>query len=161
MKKRLVIVMVLVLSLSVLVSDQEVPVQGGTFRYGTTINPRGMFNPVLYTESYDAYIIDVVYDGLIEVDANLQPQPKVAKSWEISEDGMEITFYLHEGIKFHDGVELTAKDVAFTYMTILHPEYTGVRYSNFNMLVGAKDYKEGKTDTVPGIEVIKIGRASC
>ena len=28
--------------------------------------PRGMFNPILYTETYDAYIIDVVYDGLIE-----------------------------------------------------------------------------------------------
>jgi len=150
----LLVVLLLVLSLSVIVSAQETPVQGGTFRYGTTVNPRGMFNPILYTETYDAYIIDVVYDGLIEIDAKLQPQPKVAKYWEISEDGMEITFYLHEGIKFHDGVELTAKDVAYTYMTILHPEYTGVRYGNFNMLEGAQEYKEGLADTVPGIEII-------
>jgi peptide/nickel transport system substrate-binding protein len=152
--RRWLMVVLLLLCLSVAAAAQEAPKQGGTFRYGITVNPRGMFNPILYTEVYDGLVIDVVYDGLIYIDRNLQPQPRIAKSWEISEDGTEITFYLHEGIKFHDGVELTAKDVAFTYMTILHPEYTGVRYSNFNMLVGAKDYKEGKTDTVPGIEVI-------
>lgn len=155
MKKQLVIVLLLfVLSLSVVVSAQEVPVLGGTFRYGTTVNPRGMFNPILYTETYDGYVIDVVYDGLIEIDANLQPQPKVAKAWEVSEDGLEITFYLHEGIRFHDGVELTAEDVAYTYMTILHPDYTGVRFGTFNMLVGAQEYKDGTQATVPGIEII-------
>ncbi|NMB20838.1 MAG: hypothetical protein GX979_08220, partial [Firmicutes bacterium] len=154
MKKQLVLVLLLVLIVSVTVTAQETPLQGGTFRYGTTVNPRGMFNPILYTEQYDAYVIEVVYDGLIEIDAKLQPQPKVANAWEISGDGLEITFYLHEGIKFHDGVELTAKDVAYTYMTILHPDYTGVRFSTFNMLKGAKEYKEGTADTVPGIEII-------
>ena len=114
MKKRVVFVVLLVLCLSLIVTAQEPPLQGGTFRYGTTVNPRGMFNPILYTEQYDAYVIEVIYDGLIEIDARLQPQPKVAKAWEISPDGQEITFYLHEGIAFHDGVELTAKDVAYT-----------------------------------------------
>ena len=113
-----------------------------------------MFNPILYTEAYDGYIIDVVFDGLIYIDESLQPQPEIAKSWEISEDGKSITFYLQEGIKFHDGVELTAKDVEFTYKTILHPEYTGVRYGDFKVLSGAEDYKNGLTDEVPGIEVI-------
>jgi peptide/nickel transport system substrate-binding protein len=154
LKKQLVFVLLLVLSLSVLVSAQETPLQGGTFRYGTTVNPRGMFNPILYTEEYDAYVIEVVYDGLIEIDAALQPQPKVAKMWEVSDDGLEITFHLQEGIKFHDGVELTAKDVAYTYMTILHPDYTGVRFGTFNMLVGAQEYKDGTADNVPGIEIL-------
>jgi len=154
LKRPLVVALFLLLSLSVIVSAADAPKQGGTFRYGITTNPRGMFNPILNTEVYDGLIIDVVYDGLIYIDASLQPQPMIAKAWDISEDGKEITFYLHQGIKFHDGVELTAKDVAYTYMTILHPDYTGVRYGQFNKLVGAKDYKEGKTDTVPGIEVI-------
>ena len=117
--RRWQMVVLLLLCLSVAAAAQEAPKQGGTFRYGITVNPRGMFNPILYTEVYDGLVIDVVYDGLIYIDRNLQPQPRIAKSWEISEDGTEITFYLHEGIKFHDGVELTAKDVAFTYMTIL------------------------------------------
>ena len=37
-----------------------------TFRYGLTTNPRGMFNPILYTERYDGFIIDQVYDGCIK-----------------------------------------------------------------------------------------------
>lgn len=125
-----------------------------TFRYGITTNPRGMFNPILYTERYDGYIIDQVYDGLIYIDGQLQAQPLVAKSWEISADQRSITFYLHEGITFHDGQELTAFDVAYTYETILDPEYTGVRYGNFKVLVGAEEYKAGIATEVAGIDVI-------
>ncbi len=153
MKRMALAALLLCLVFSAAAAAQE-PVQGGTFRYALTTNPRGMFNPILYTEAYDGYIIDVVFDGLIYIDESLQPQPEIAKSWEISEDGKSITFYLHEGIKFHDGVELTAKDVEFTYKTILHPEYTGVRYGDFKVLSGAEDYKNGLTDEVPGIEVI-------
>ncbi len=132
----------------------QAPAQGGTFRYALTTNPRGMFNPILYTEAYDGLIIDVVFDGLIYIDEQLQPQPRLAKGWEISDDGLSITFYLHEGVKFHDGVEVTAHDVEYTYKTMLHPEYTGVRYGNFRLLVGAEEYHEGLRDDVPGIEVI-------
>ncbi|NMA61007.1 MAG: hypothetical protein GX956_03880, partial [Firmicutes bacterium] len=148
MNKVVVSVLLITLAFSSLAFAEQ------TFRYGLTVNPRGMFNPILYTERYDNFIITQVYDGLIYIDAQLQPQPRVAKSWEISDDQLSITFYLHEGIKFHDGVELTADDVAYTYKTILHPEYTGVRFGNFKVLVGAEDYKAGKTTEVPGIEVV-------
>mgnify|MGYP000870028062 FL=1 len=154
LKRQLFIVLLLVVGFSVVVTAQGIPIQGGTFRYGITINPRGMFNPILSTEVYDGLINDVVYDGLIAIDAKLQPQPKLAKAWEISQDGLEITFYLHEDATFHDGAPLTTKDVAYTYMTILHPDYTGVRYGTFSMLVGAKEYKEGNATEVPGIEII-------
>lgn len=132
----------------------EEPAYGGTFRYGTTTNPRGMFNPILSTEVYDGYIIDLVYDGLIYVDENLEVQPQIAESWEYSEDGLSITFYLREGVKFHDGHELTARDVAFTFTTICDPYYTGVRYGNFSVLKGAEDYHQGEIDYVEGIKIL-------
>ncbi|MGI6148032.1 MAG: peptide ABC transporter [Firmicutes bacterium] len=153
MRRMMLAVVIVCLLLSAAAAAQE-PKQGGVFRYALTTNPRGMFNPILNTETYDSYIISMVYDGLIYIDEQLQPQPKVAKYWEISDDGLSITFYLHEGVKFHDGVELTAHDVEYTYKTILHPEYTGVRYGNFKLLVGAEDYHNGLSNTVPGIEVI-------
>lgn len=152
-KKLVLSLVVLCLFLSPVAAAQGI-VQGGTFRYALTTNPRGMFNPILLTEVYDEYITTSVFDGLIYIDENLQPQPKAAKGWEISEDGLSITFYLHEGIKFHDGVELTAYDVEYTYKTILHPDYTGVRYGDFSMLAGAEEFHKGLSDTVPGIEVI-------
>ena len=86
-----------------------------------------MFNPILNTETYDSYIISMVYDGLIHTMSSSSLSPKWPSIGEISDDGLSITFYLHEGVKFHDGVELTAHDVEYTYKTILHPEYTGVR----------------------------------
>ena len=114
LKRPLVVALFLLLSLSVIVSAADAPKQGGTFRYGITTNPRGMFNPILNTEVYDGLIIDVVYDGLIYIDASLQPQPMIAKAWDISEDGKEITSLPHQGINFHDGVELTAQDGCYT-----------------------------------------------
>ncbi len=154
LNKILAVALVLLLVTSFGIAVQAETVQGGTFRYGMTTNPRGMFNPILYTEIYDGWVIDAVFDGLIEIDAELQPQPNLAESWEISADGLSITFHLNEGVKFHDGVEVTAKDVEYTYLTILHPEYTGVRYGNFRVLDGAEEYKAGETDFVPGIEVL-------
>lgn len=54
-----------------------------------------------------------------------EPVPNVAKSWEWSEDGFTLTMQLVEGIKWSDGVELTADDVLFTYNdNILDPQVT-------------------------------------
>jgi len=45
--------------------------------------------------------------------------PHVAERWEVSPDGLTYTFYLRRGIKFHDGTELTAEDVAFSMKRLL------------------------------------------
>ena len=45
--------------------------------------------------------------------------PSLATSWEVSKDGMAITFNLRKGVKFHDGTELTAEDVRYTYERLL------------------------------------------
>lgn len=55
-----------------------------------------------------------VYDPLVFPDNKGETQPWVAKSWDISPEGSTYTFFLREGIKFHDGTELTAEDVKFT-----------------------------------------------
>lgn len=55
-----------------------------------------------------------LYDPLVFPNNKGEPQPWVAKSWDISPEGLTYTFFLREGIKFHDGTELTAEDVKFT-----------------------------------------------
>ena len=74
MKKLVVVILLVTLGFSSVALAEQ------TFRYGLTVNPRGMFNPILYTERYDNFIISQVYDGLIYIDAQLQPQPRVAKT---------------------------------------------------------------------------------
>jgi len=72
-------------------------------------------DPRIANSAYDSYVIDVIYDGLIILHPDtLEPAPWVAKSWDIISDE-QVRFYLNEGIKFHNGEDLTAEDVAFTF----------------------------------------------
>ncbi|MBB4003052.1 ABC transporter substrate-binding protein [Aurantimonas endophytica] len=52
----------------------------------------------------------MIYDTLLAVDENQAPQPQMA-DWTVSDDGMAYTFTLRDGLKFHDGADVTAADV--------------------------------------------------
>src|SRR5690606_7456460 len=54
--------------------------------------------------------------------ADLDLQPYLAESWDVSEDGTELTFHLREDVVWHDGERTDAHDVAFTYVTVTNPE---------------------------------------
>jgi len=65
-----------------------------------------------------------IYEGLLDYDLDMNPQPGLAAAWEIAEDGKSITFHLQEGVRFHDGQPFTSEDVRFTFMEVLkkhHP----------------------------------------
>ncbi|MFO1328536.1 MAG: ABC transporter substrate-binding protein [Rubrivivax sp.] len=65
-----------------------------------------------------------VYEGLLEYDFQLRPQPSLAQSWTVAPDGRTITFKLVPNVKFHDGKPFTSADVQFTVMEALkklHP----------------------------------------
>ena len=61
------------------------------------------------------YILDQAYEALTRIDDEGTVQPRLATEWEISEDAKEFTFKIREGVKFHNGEELKASDVVFTY----------------------------------------------
>lgn len=84
-------------------------------------------------------------EGLLRIDpVTNEPVPAVARDWEISEDGLVYTFYLHEGIQWHYGYgELTAEDVVFTFNRHIDPEVESVHRGQFWMLdevVAVDDY---------------------
>src|SRR5712692_4626972 len=65
------------------------------------------------------------YSTLLRVDpfdkTGTRPVPDLAESWNISKDGLIYTFKLHRGVKFHDGSEMTSKDVKASYDKIIFP----------------------------------------
>ncbi|MEW5894320.1 MAG: ABC transporter substrate-binding protein [Candidatus Omnitrophota bacterium] len=87
---------------------------GGTLRWGT-INAPLEINPLVTASSVSASIQGLIFNGLVKVNEHFGIEPDLAERWEVSEDGLVYTFYLRKGVLFHDGIELTAEDVVFTY----------------------------------------------
>ncbi|HEY8594908.1 MAG TPA: ABC transporter substrate-binding protein [Devosiaceae bacterium] len=56
-----------------------------------------------------------IYEGLTRIDQDGVVVPALAKSWDISDDGLVYTFHLEDGVKFHDGTPFSADDVKFSY----------------------------------------------
>ena len=124
-----------------------------TLIVGTT-DPKGEFVPIYSSTLYDSWVNKLVFDGLITNNEKGEPIPNVAESYEVSEDGKTYTFKLNKGIKFTNGQELTAKDVAFTFTSICDPGYDGPRMDAVNNLVGYEEYNKGDAKSVEGIKVI-------
>jgi peptide/nickel transport system substrate-binding protein len=79
------------------------------------------FNPFLGIEAESYEMWALTYDYMIGYSMkDMSPQPTgLAKSWDTSDDGLTWTFHIRTGVKWSDGVDLTAKDIAYTYNRIL------------------------------------------
>lgn len=63
-----------------------------------------------------------IYEGLVGINTSGEIIPKLAKSWEISDDNLVYTFYLRDDVYFHNGRQMVADDVKFSYERILDPD---------------------------------------
>ncbi|MBN2232046.1 MAG: peptide-binding protein [Deltaproteobacteria bacterium] len=97
------------------------PVSGDTIVVGS-IGDASTLIPLLATDASSHQIAGLVYNGLVRYDKNLKLEGELAESWEISADGLTITFHLRPGVRWHDGKPFTAADVLFTYQTIIDPK---------------------------------------
>ena len=91
---------------------------GGIFVLSGSQEPM-TFNDLVNTEASTSTIMGMMFSGLLTVDPfTMKPVPMLAASWEISDDSKTYTFHLRRGVKFSDGVEITADDVVFTFDAI-------------------------------------------
>lgn len=77
--------------------------------------------PLLASDSASAEISGYIFNGLTKYDKDIKIIGDLAESWKISNNGLQITFYLKKGVKWHDGVEFTSDDVVFTYQSVTNP----------------------------------------
>jgi len=114
--------LVLLVSLPFIGVSQENPKSGGEIVLGLSQTLPGL-NPLQEGGSYARYAYRQIFDPLVMLHPeNREPVPYLAKSWEYSENGEEITFNLHSGVKFHNGAELTSEDVEFSLKWMMNPE---------------------------------------
>jgi peptide/nickel transport system substrate-binding protein len=71
-------------------------------------------DPRIGSDAQSEHIDELLFDGLVARDANFRFAPALAASWDQARDGKTLTFHLREGVRFHDGRALTARDVVWT-----------------------------------------------
>jgi peptide/nickel transport system substrate-binding protein len=101
--------------------------RGGWFldNFGTKV---GKLTPLIATDVYQNWVEQQVMESLAQRDQyTLQYVPRLARSWDISSDGLTITFHLNEDATFSDGHPVTADDVVFTFDWIRNPEVNAPR----------------------------------
>ncbi len=72
-------------------------------------------DPSAQNDSYSANAMLQMYEGLVSMRTDNKVAPSLAERYEISPDGMEYTFFLKKNVKFHNGEELKAEDVVFSF----------------------------------------------
>lgn len=119
---------------------KSVPEYGGEYVEGLVSQPR-YINPILsQTSEADASISELVYDGLFSYDTEGRLVKHLAEDFTVSEDGKLYTVTLKQGVKWHDGEELSADDVLFTIRAIQDPAYKSpLRGSLLSVEVGTVD----------------------
>jgi ABC-type transport system substrate-binding protein len=133
---------------------------GGTFRFLEVEDLRSL-DPTRIGDIVSFHISQNIYEGLVELDPELQVQPALAERWDISEDGREYTFHLRSGVRFHDdpafpggkGRAVHSEDVKYSFMRIADKKNVSTGWWVFDGLVeGMNDYREGLSDDVSGIQ---------
>lgn len=98
-----------------------------------------------------------IFNRLVEIevdeDGNSKIVPSLAESWDITPDGLEYTFHLKQGVKFHNGNDFTAEDVVYTFERMLTADGT-VNSEFIDQIKGASELLEGTADTLEGVEIV-------
>ena len=97
------------------------PEPGGTLRVGIIEDPATL-DPHKTSQLTAHMVFRLLFDRLVYIDENRQPQPWLAESWEVTDEGRVITFRLFGDTVFHDGSPLTANSIKFTYDRLLDSE---------------------------------------
>ena len=97
----------------------------------------------------DNLVLSNVYDCLLRLEADGSLTPALAESYEVSDDGLEYTFHLRKGVKFHNGVEMTAEDVKFTFDYGFEGPIGTALFVNFKECEIIDDYTVKVTLTTP------------
>ena len=134
--------------------EKTKPRLGGIYRAVLPWSPRNI-DPAFSTDTYSATLIHQLFDGLVQFDQNLNVVPAIASDWRVSTDGLTYTFTIREGVKFHNGRQVTADDVVYSFTRILDPKQRSGAISFFERIKGAIAYRSGTTKDVAGLKAIE------
>ena len=126
---------------------------GGTFRRLWSDPPT--LDPHLTKDTTSAGIVVEIFSGLVGLSTDLELVADLAETWDIDSTGTIYTFKIRENAKFHNGKNVTADDVKWSFERSASKETASpVAETYLGDIVGLKDYMEGKADSIKGLKVI-------
>lgn len=134
----------------------EEKVSGGDLRVAFYQRPPSL-DPHVSTSAANGMITRHIFEGLMAPDENSKPVPMLAESVDVSDDGMTYTFHLRQGIKFHNGKEMTSEDVVASmerwleYNSSVNLIYNGATWEadgDYTVLLTLDRPKTGVLDTL-------------
>ena len=131
---------------------------GGILKFGQAQTPQGLnaWAGALLAAS-DASVTDQIYEGLLTLDGSYNVRPALAESWDILSE-TEYVFHLRKGVKFHNGKEVMAEDVVYSYENSMNPDvsvYAG-RLSSVQSVEAVDDYTVKFTLKEPYSELLFV-----
>ena len=109
----------LALALLLPVACAQAPPEPGVLTVAIFTSPNN-FDPRYGTDSVSVRAHRLMFSTLVNLDDNMRAAPGLATTWE-TDDYQTYRFHLHKGVRFHDGHELTSRDVVYTFKNILDP----------------------------------------
>lgn len=110
---------------------KAMPDYGGSFSEGIVGEPH-FINPLLsQNNDVDRDLVSLIFSGIMKYNEEGKLVPDLAKSYNISSDGLNYTIYLKEGAKWQDNTPITAEDVVFTIQTAQNPDYGSLQRINW------------------------------
>jgi peptide/nickel transport system substrate-binding protein len=104
-------------------APQGSPKKGGTVRLAVSDGDASeSLDPGLTLSTNAQTYGNAIYDQLVAANADTQPVPALAESWEVTPDAKEWTFHLRKGVTWHDGSDFTSADVVATVGRWIDPE---------------------------------------
>jgi oligopeptide transport system substrate-binding protein len=112
-------------------------------------------DPATSAESTSHQFVTQIFSGLYRFDDDLAPQPDIAKSYKLSDDGKTYTFTLRPEAVFQDGKKLTAADVKYSWERACYPETQSTTAATYlGDIAGADDVLAGKAREMSGLRIL-------
>jgi ABC-type transport system substrate-binding protein len=121
-----------------------------TIEYSLSSDPASL-DPALSTDVQTGEVVALLFDNLVQFDADGEARPGLAARWGVDSSGAVYTFHLRPGPTFHDGRAIRAADVAASITRALAPGSRAGRQWPLLPIAGARAYAGGEAKSVTGI----------
>ena len=134
------------------------PLTEAVYRFPLPADPPTL-DPMHITDTVSDTVVRRIFNGLVRFSPDLQIVPDLAENWIISDNGLKYKFFIREGVRFHNGREVTAEDVLYSFTRLVDSaaardagDMPSERAQMLFPVKGARAFFEGNSESFTGFE---------